>query len=138
MDLSIIISCIAGLILGVIVSFAFSKSYSSDANTIFGINTNSLIKYILLFAVIFSVVLFSALSYLVKDFDYPTANPLYFTLETLFAGFVPASIFYAIMFLRGIPGSTGRNIEYLVLSAKFAIFHILFQFSGFYTYAFSG
>jgi hypothetical protein len=74
----------------------------------------------------------------VKDLDYPQANPLYFTLETLFASFVPASMFYAIMFLRGIPSTFGRNIEYLALSVKFGLLHVLFQFSGFYTYAFSG
>ena len=140
MDLSIIIACAGGLGLGVLISWLFAKNFSNQGsiNSIFGININVLMTNLLLFSVIFAVVIFSTLSYLVKDLDYPQANPLYFTLETLFASFVPASMFYAIMFLRGIPSTFSRNMEYLALSAKFGLLHILFQFSGFYTYAFSG
>ena len=140
MDYSLLIACAAGLGLGVLVSFLFAKNFSNDGsiNSIFGMNINTLMKNLLLFSVILAVVIFSGLSYLVKDLDYPRANPLYFTLETLFAAFIPASIYYAIMFLRGIPATFTRNMEYLILSAKFGLLHILFQFSGFYTYAFSG
>jgi len=139
-DYSLIIACIAGLGLGVLVSWLFVKNFSNQnsINSIFGMNINTLMMNIILFSLILAIVIFSALSYLVKDFDYPREHPLYFTLETLFAAFVPSSMFYAIMFLRGIPATFSRNMEYLLLSAKFGLLHILFQFSGFYTYAFSG
>lgn len=140
MDYSLLIACAAGLGLGVLVSFLFAKNFSNDGsiNSIFGININTLMKNLILFSIILAVVIFSGLSYLVKDIDYPRDNPFYFTLETLFATFIPSTMFYAMMFLRGIPATFTRNIEYLVLSVKFGLLHILFQFSGFYTYAFSG
>ena len=138
MDFSLIISCIAGIIFGSLLSFLFSKNYSANGkiNSIFGMDVNSLIANIIFFAIIFTIILFSTLSYLVKDLDYPSKHPFYFFLETLFATFVPASIMYAMMFLRGIPSEKHRHIEYLMLSAKFGLLHILFQFSGFYTYVF--
>lgn len=140
MDLSLLIACVAGLGLGVLMSWLFAKNFSNQGsiNSIFGMNINTLMTNLLMFSVIFAIVIFSTLSYLVKDLTYPRENPVYFTLETLFSSFVPSSMFYAILFLRGIPATQHRNIEYILLSAKFGLLHILFQFSGFYTYAFSG
>jgi len=140
MDLSLLIACAAGLGLGVLMSWLFAKNFSNQGsiNSIFGMNINTLMTNLLLFSVIMAVVIFSTLSYLVKDLDYPREHPFYFTLETLFAAFIPSTMFYAIMFLRGIPATFSRNMEYLILSAKFGLLHVLFQFSGFYTYAFSG
>jgi hypothetical protein len=140
MDYSLLIACAAGLGLGVLLSWLFSKNFSTQGsiNSIFGMNINTLMTNLLLFSVIMAVVIFSTLAYLVKDLDYPREHPFYFTLETLFATFIPSTMFYAMMFLRGIPATFGRNVEYLVLSAKFGLLHILFQFSGFYKYAFSG
>ena len=140
MDLSLLIACAAGLGLGVLMSWLFAKNFSNQGsiNSIFGMNINTLMTNLLMFSVIFAIVIFSTLSYLVKDLTYPRENPVYFTLETLFSSFVPSSMFYAILFLRGIPATQNRNIEYILLSAKFGLLHILFQFSGFYTYAFSG
>lgn len=140
MDLSLLIACAAGLGLGVLMSWLFAKNFSNQGsiNSIFGMNINTLMTNLLMFSVIFAIVIFSTLSYLVKDLTYPRENPVYFTLETLFSSFVPSSMFYAILFLRGIPATQHRNIEYILLSAKFGLLHILFQFSGFYTYAFSG
>lgn len=138
MDYSLLIACAAGLGLGVLLSWLFAKNFSNQGsiNSIFGMNINTLMTNLLLFSIIMAVVIFSTLSYLVKDLTYPREHPFYFTLEVLFAAFIPSTMFYAIMFLRGIPATFGRNIEYLVLSAKFGLLHILFQFAGFYTYAF--
>jgi ABC-type uncharacterized transport system permease subunit len=139
-DYSILIACAAGLVLGVLISLLFAKYFRNNSmnNSLFGMDINVFMTNLLMFSVIFAIVIFSTLSYLVKDLTYPRENPVYFTLETLFSSFVPSSMFYAILFLRGIPATQYRNIEYILLSAKFGLLHILFQFSGFYTYAFSG
>jgi len=140
MDYSLIIASSAGLLLGVITDFMFVKGSSRGTNnvlSIFGMSSNDLINNILFFSVVFAIVLFAGLSYLVRDLDYPKSNPFYFTLETLFATFVPATLVYAIMFFRGISPTMTRNIEYLIICSKFGLFHILFQFSGVYTYALS-
>jgi ABC-type uncharacterized transport system permease subunit len=139
-DYSILIACAAGLVLGVLISLLFAKYFRNNSmnNSLFGMDINVFMTNLLMFSVILAIVIFSTLSYLVKDLTYPRENPVYFTLETLFSAFVPSSMFYAILFLRGIPATQHRNIEYILLSAKFGLLHILFQFSGFYTYAFSG
>jgi hypothetical protein len=53
-------------------------------------------------------------------------------------GFVPASVIYVMQDFRddGNFNISQLNLEFLLLGAKFGIFHMLFQFSGLYSYLF--
>ena len=98
---------------------------------------NSLIANVIFGSVVLSLIVFAGLSYVVQDLKYPREQPINFTLETLCATFVPALVLYVIMYFRGVPFTSRRHLEYLAMSVKFGLLHIMFQFSGVYTYALS-
>jgi hypothetical protein len=73
----------------------------------------------------------------VQDTAFPHAHPWLFLIETLIVALVPASVIYVMTDFR----DNGKvnfppTAEYFLLATKFAIFHLLFQFSGIYTFMF--
>lgn len=77
-----------------------------------------------------------ALSILVRDFDIIKKSPFVFVMETALVSVLPAIPILFFAFSRGVPFETALNWLY-GLSLKFAVFHVLFQVSGLYTYMFS-
>ena len=92
----------------------------------------------MLIVIVGSLVFFGYVSYIVQDTAFPSEHPWLFLTETAVVGFVPASVLYVISDFRddGRLDMSSLNQEYLLLVAKFAVFHMLFQFSGLYTYLF--
>lgn len=141
MDSPLLIAAGAGLAIGVIVDVLFVRgsvrNNVSNSVSIYGMNANALIANVTMACLVLTLIIFAGLSYIVQDLKYPRAQPINFTLETLCATFVPALILYIVMFFRGIPFTRGRHLEYLAISVKFGLLHIMFQFSGVYTYLLS-
>ena len=106
--------------------------------TIGGISTGLLLTNLLLLAVVAAIVFLGYVSMVVQDTGFPRAHPWLFVIETLVVALVPASVIYVMNDFR----DNGKvdfppTAEYLLLAAKFGIFHLLFQFSGIYGYMFA-
>ena len=96
-------------------------------------NSNNIIFYGIIIIIVIAVIYLSILSFINRDFDYPINHPFLFTLETLLMSVGIGSIVFFMAW--------GRNainydtfIQFVVVVLKFGILHILFQFSGIYSY----
>lgn len=98
-------------------------------------NANALTKWGLIVLVILCGLYLLILSILFQDLKYPRDHPYLFTLETLLFAFGCGSIIFLMAHGRG-DLNINTVIEFIVVSLKFGIFHILLQFSGFYSYVF--
>jgi len=131
----------AGLGLGIVLSFLFGRlalPVKPFQFTLFGIGTGELIANVILIAIIGAIVFLSYVSAITQDTTFPTAHPWSFLVETLFVALVPASVVYVITDFRdnGKLDFSKLNKDFLLMAAKFGIFHLLFQFSGVYSYFF--
>ena len=138
-----IIASVVGLGLGFLLSLLFGR-YTLPTKiptefTIAGYPTGVILANIVLIAIVGAVVFFGYVSMVVQDTTFPTQHPWLFIVETLVVGLVPASVIYVMTDFRdnGKLDFSSLNQNFLLLAAKFAIFHLLFQFSGVYTYLFS-
>ena len=137
-----VIAAVVGLALGGILSLLFGRlalpTRVPFEFTIGGMTTGVLLTNLLIVAIIGAIVFFSYVSIVVQDTAFPRAHPWLFFIETLIVGFVPASVIYVMQDFRddGIFDLTKLNREFIFLAGKFAIFHLLFQFSGVYGYFF--
>ena len=98
-------------------------------------NANALTKWGLVVLVVLCGIYLIVLSILFQDLKYPREHPYLFTLETLLFAFGSASIIFLMAHGRGDLG-VSTIIEFFIVALKFGIFHILLQFSGFYSYVF--
>jgi hypothetical protein len=96
-------------------------------------NSNNIIFYGIIVIIVIAVIYLLILSFIIRDFDYPINHPFLFTLETLLMSVGISSIVFFMAW--------GRNainydtfMQFLVVVLKFGILHILFQFSGIYSY----
>lgn len=137
-----IIAAVVGLALGGILSLLFGRlalpTRVPFEFTIAGMSTGVLLTNLLIVAIIGAIIFFSYVSIVVQDTAFPRAHPWLFFIETLIVGFVPASVIYVMQDFRddGIFDLSKLNREFIFLAGKFAIFHLLFQFSGIYSYFF--
>lgn len=135
-----IVAAAAGLLVGAILSFLFGRftlpTKIPTEFTIGGIPTGVVLTNLVLVVIVAAVVFFAYASYVVQDTTFPTQQPWLFLIETLVVAFVPASVIYVILDFRhdGRLELSTLNLDFLLLAAKFGIFHLLFQFSGLYTY----
>jgi hypothetical protein len=100
------------------------------------INSNNVIKYTMFALLGISALYLIIASVIVRDLAYPKERPYLFTAETLLFSFGVASIYFLMAYGRG-KLSWKSLIEFAIIAAKFGVMHLLLQFSGFYTYAFS-
>jgi len=134
-----IFAAVVGLALGGLLSLVFGRVAVPAGNlrtAVFGISIGELLANIVLIAIVGGIVFLAYVSMVVQDTVFPAAHPWLFTLETLLVGFLPASIIYIIRDIRdnGKIDLSSLNREYVLLAGKFGLFHLLFQFSGLYTY----
>ena len=71
-----------------------------------------------------------------RDVDFIKRHPFVFAMETLIVAIVPALTMFVFAVSRGISWILALQWFY-GLAAKFGVFHVLFQVSGFYAYMFS-
>jgi hypothetical protein len=137
-----VLAGIAGLAIGGILSLLFGR-YALPTRipsefTIGGFPVAVILTDFILFAAVGAIVFFGYVSMIVQDTAFPHEHPWLFLMETLIVSFVPASIIYVITDVRdnGRLDFTSLNKEFLLLAAKFGLFHLFFQFSGVYSYMF--
>lgn len=135
-----VVATVIGLALGIFLSFLFGR-YTLPTKipaqfTIGGLPTGVILTNLVLVVVVGAIVFFGYVSFVVQDTAFPTQHPWLFLIETLVVGLVPASVIYVISDFRddGSFNISGLNVDFLLLATKFAIFHLLFQFSGVYSY----
>ena len=132
-----------GLGLGGILSLLFGRlalpTKIPFEFTIAGYNVAQLLTSLVLAVIVGAIVFFGYVSVVVKDTTFPAAHPWLFLIETLIVSFLPASVIYVMTDFRdnGSIDFWGVSREFLLLATKFGIFHLLFQFSGVYTFLFS-
>jgi hypothetical protein len=138
-----ILAAVAGLAVGGLLSLLFSRleikgrlpwTYNIGGYPIGVVMTN-----ILIVAVLAALVFLGYVSIVVRDTVFPSEHPWLFFAETLFVGFIPATVIYVMNDFRdtGAIDFTKINREFLLLAIKFGIFHLLLQFSGTYSYFFT-
>jgi hypothetical protein len=136
------LAAIVGLALGGVLSAIFGRFVLPTRLpfefTIGGISTGLVLTDILLIAIVAAIVFLGYVSMVVQDTAFPRAHPWLFLVETLTVSLVPASVIYVMLDFR----DNGKvnfppTAEYLLLAIKFGIFHLLFQFSGIYSYMFA-
>jgi hypothetical protein len=135
-----ILAAVIGLALGGILSLLFGR-YALPTKipaqfTIGGFPVGELLANLIIVGVVGSLVFFGYVSMVVRDTAFPAAHPWLFVFETLLMGFIPASVVYVLMDFRdnGKVDLSSLNRDFILLAAKFGILHLLFQFSGVYTY----
>jgi hypothetical protein len=104
---------------------------------IFGIDSNTIITGLLLFGLFLAVAILSSISILVIDVEYIIKYPIKFTIEILLITIVPVLPFLFMYILRNNKVSQKNVVELLLIGAKIAVFHILFQLTGYYRYVLS-
>lgn len=134
--ISLIIGGIAGILFSVLFGVYSKSTADSYVRTFFGINSTDLIFDGIVFVIVTGFIVLTACSIMIRDLTFPTNNPINFTIETLLMGFLPASVFLAMPYLRGAKYSIHTGIEFMILALKFGLLHILLQFSGFYSSVF--
>ena len=135
-----ILAAIGGLGIGALLSLIFGR-YALPTKipsefTIGGFPVGVILTDFILFAVVGAIVFFGYVSMIVQDTAFLHEHPLLFIVETLIVSILPASIIYVITDFRdnGRIDLSSLNREFFLLAAKFGLFHLLFQFSGVYTY----
>jgi hypothetical protein len=137
-----ILAAVAGIAVGGILSVLFSrleiKGRLPWTYNIAGYPIGVVMTNILIIGLLAALVFLGYVSIVVRDTTFPSEHPWLFFGETLFVGFVPATVIYIMNDARdtGTINFTEINREFLLLAAKFATFHLLFQFSGTYSYFF--
>ena len=134
------ISLIVGLSIGSILSVVFGlysiPTSDSYIRSVFGMSSYDLIFNGIILIISAGFLFLTVVSILVRDAVYPVSKPWNFTTETLLMSFLPASILLVMGPLRGDKIDITLIEEFFILSAKFGILHLLFQFSGFYSNVF--
>jgi hypothetical protein len=127
-----------GAALGTTVTYAYRlnrKKVDVASKDITGFSANEFINYTLVGALSGLFVIFSTLAVMIKDNAFPSSNPGGFVLELAAMSVVPAALFYISAYLRGAPLAS-QTSKFALLTLKFAIVHLLLQYSGYYTYVF--
>jgi hypothetical protein len=125
-----------GILIGLLVSATFhiysKRTTNMYTRVIFGVDTDTVIKNLLVANILFLVVLFGWLSLFIRDMTFPMDKPFLFFVETLAAGILPASTLFIIYYVRNIP--LGRHAWYgfFLLVLKCMLAHVLLQVSGVY------
>ena len=141
MNTNLIFPLIFGLLVGGGLSYYFKihsiKTASTYTFSIVNTDSINIIKYTTVFTVAFVVGVLAVFSSLVRDLDYPTRHPILFTGETLAAAFLPAFILLLMTYLRDKDFTKNTVFDFFVLVSKFGLVHVLLQFSGVYSSAFT-
>ena len=135
----IVAPILIGSFVGIVTSLLFIQ-YASNKNysiTILGIGSNTIITGLLLFGLFLAVAILSSISILVLDVEYIINKPIKFTIEILLITLIPVLPFLFMYILRNNNVSQKNMIELLLIGAKIAVFHILFQLTGYYRYVLS-
>jgi len=90
----------------------------------------------IIFLIFMSVAYLLALSVIARDYKIIIENPFLFIIELLLMSILPGIPILFFVITRGISMEQAW-IWFSSLSVKFAIFHVISQLSGFYTWLFS-
>lgn len=130
---------IIGCFFGIIISTLFVKyGYVSNVYTvkIFDTDSNLIISGLLLFGLFLGIAILAGLSVIVYDTAFIEKEPLKFLFEMILMALLPTLSFLFVIFIRKNRISERNNLELFLLGIKFALFHLLFQLSGYYRYIF--
>jgi hypothetical protein len=125
-----------GVLISCILHFYGITSTSQHHCNIFGIHSSHLVQLLTLFFTMTTIGISAWLSLLIYDNDYPKKFPVLFTIETLLAGFIPASFILCMQLTRKKDINEKFFKHFSLLSIKLILTHIFLQYAGVYTYIF--
>lgn len=91
---------------------------------------------LMLILLIGSIILLIGTSIMIRDVAFIKNNPIDFAMELIFISFVPALLMVFVFARTRKLSNHDTVIWFIKVLLKLMIFHILFQLSGIYTYAF--
>jgi hypothetical protein len=103
---------------------------------IFGIHSSHLVQSLTLFFTMTTIAVSAWLSLIINDNEYPNKFPFLFTIETLLAGFIPATVILCMQLTRKKDINEKFFNHFSLLSIKLILTHIFLQYAGVYTYIF--
>lgn len=126
---------IAILVMIVIYLIVINNNFDKLSINLLLEKSNDIINYTILGLIIVALIYLTVISIFKADLKYPNNNPWLFTLETLLFSIGCGAIVFLMAY--------GRDkikfitfIQFILVSLKFGLLHILLQFSGYYSYAF--
>jgi hypothetical protein len=137
-----LIAAALGIGLGGILSYLFG-SVALPTNiasnfTVIGLSSGLFLTNLIIVIIVAAIAFLGYVSAIVQDTAFPAKHPDLFAVETALVALIPATVIFIMSDFRdnGKIDLSTLNRDYLFLAAKFGIFHLLFQFSGIYTYFF--
>ena len=130
---SLIIGGFVGIILSIVFDIYSVRTATAYTKNIFGVGSTDLITDVIFLIVAFAIVVLTTMSGLIRDLSYPIKNPAFFSIEVLLMAFPPAFVFLLMAYFRGYAFDGSILEKFVVLVLKFGVFHVLLQFSGFYS-----
>jgi hypothetical protein len=138
-NIDVVAPIIIGCFFGIIISTLFVKyGYVSNVYTvkIFDTDSNIIISGLLLFGLFIGISILAGLSVIVYDTAFIQKEPLKFIFEMILMALLPTLSFLFVIFIRKNRVTERNNLELFLLGIKFALFHLLFQLSGYYRHIF--
>jgi hypothetical protein len=122
-----------GLVVAAVITSVFQLHSNKIDGLILGGKTANVIEATITSIFVFSIAIMIWFSVTVRDMKFPRANPIRFTIEVLAASFLPSLFIFLLYYLRQVHINRYTMAAFLLLSLKFGLVHILFQFSGIYS-----
>ena len=94
--------------------------------------SDALVTAPILFAIVSGTIALTGMSFVIRDTEYITEYPIKFLLELLYISITPALIVFMMAKFRNDKITLHTWQEFVLVAAKFMLFHILLQLSGFY------
>jgi len=139
-DLFVYTPVFIGIIFGALVAYIFKLNSKPAVNNftkmIFNISSHQFINVMIISMAATFFIIIATIAMIIRDTQFINANPGLFIGELCFAGLVPAALVFISTFIRDVGFTSLTYQEYLLLASKFAITHVLFQLSGYYSYIF--
>lgn len=99
------------------------------------VKSNDIIKWSIIGLLIIVFLYLATLSIIYQDLTYPKMHPWLFAAETLIFSVGSGAVVFLMAYGRG-DLNLMTIVEFVLVSLKFGLLHILLQFAGFYSFVF--
>ena len=127
---------------GLVLAYAFKVNAKNTSNKlayqIFGGDHIKFVNNIVIGLATMGFVVMAAVSTTVRDIDFVKKGPANFIGETAVASILPALVIVIAAWMREYPMNMNMFWIFLLFAVKCGILHLLFQFTGYYSYLFAG
>ena len=127
------VGTVIGILIGLYLGINNHLAADVYSKRIFGMKYDDVVFYLVALCAMPVLITMITLSIIVRDLRYPESKPFNFTLEVFIVGIMPAIGILAMPILRGYEFTSKTGVEFALAVVRFAVVHILLQFSGFWS-----